>query len=131
MWMAVIFILSGYKGQSSGNTSKWVLDLLAHIGLDLQGWFGDTAHFLVRKAAHFTEYFILSLLLFFALKGKNRRGYLTGGIAVLYAITDEIHQSLIPGRSGNVRDVLIDTGGVLLALMLLAMAKLVFKKQND
>ncbi len=41
---------------------------------------------------------------------------LAGGVAFLYAITDEFHQTFVPGRNGNCIDVMIDGAGILGAL---------------
>jgi VanZ family protein len=84
----------------------------------------------VKKAAHFTVYAFLYLLLFRAFRsmrpeesGPARRVYVIAAVvAVLYAISDEVHQSFVPLRTATMRDVLIDTGGI--ALMCLLIAKL-------
>ena len=83
-----------------------------------------TLHFLVRKSAHFTEYGILSLLWFRAWRG-TRIGFawqwagLGVVIAMATAITDEVHQSFVPSRTGSAWDVLLDVTGALFAQLLL------------
>jgi VanZ family protein len=80
----------------------------------------NTIDFAVKKGAHFTVYAVLNLLLFraFYLSGSKTSKplfslyILPGIIAVLYAISDEIHQSFVPMRNAAVRDVLIDTAGI-------------------
>jgi VanZ family protein len=78
--------------------------------------------FVVRKCAHFIEYFILGILLFMGFKDINRLKQ-TFGISlllgVIYAATDEIHQYFIPGRAMSIKDVFIDSLGVLTGLCLL------------
>ncbi len=74
--------------------------------------------FIVRKGAHFSIYLILGLLIMSYFKEiylvSNKGLFLTVIICFLYACSDEIHQLFVPGRSGEIRDVLIDTtGGVL------------------
>ena len=74
--------------------------------------------FIIRKAAHFLEYTILFFLFFRGFKNTTKltliRALLFSFIcSVLYAISDEFHQTLVDGRSGMVRDVVIDTIGVL------------------
>ena len=75
-----------------------------------------------KKAAHVSEYVILSLLLLRACSNgqplRSRKVLLAGGIAVLYAISDEFHQSLTPNRTPSPVDVLIDSSGAALALVL-------------
>jgi VanZ family protein len=76
--------------------------------------------FIVKKSAHFVEYAILATLLFRALTGsgieRKRSGYLSILFSVLYAASDEFHQSFTPGREATVRDVLIDTAGAVSAV---------------
>ena len=78
----------------------------------------------VRKAAHMSEYAVLALLIFQALTAfdrKKNRGCMALGITAAYAATDEFHQLFVPGRSGQLKDVLIDTAGGALGLGLLAL----------
>lgn len=90
--------------------------ILRTMGLDLPILFGEYAGFMVRKMAHFTEYGILSVLIFravqpyFTLSNALLLGWV---VATLYASTDEFHQTFIPGRVGNVGDVAIDSLGAM------------------
>jgi VanZ family protein len=92
-WAAVIFALSS----------------IPSLATDLGTW--DTV---LRKLAHVTEYAILGGLLLRAVRHPG----LALGLAVLYAVSDEIHQSFVEGRHGAPLDVLIDTVGVLLGMLL-------------
>lgn len=86
----------------------------------------------VRKAAHITLYFFfaafayLSVISYTKIKRSARIGtaFL---ISVLYAISDEVHQNFVAGRGPQVTDVLIDTIGILAALLLLM---LIFKNEK-
>jgi len=81
----------------------------------------STLMFVMRKLAHFSEYFALTALWWWALKTRigGRRALLpAAAIAVGYAITDELHQTFVSGRTGTPRDVLIDTAGILTAAWL-------------
>lgn len=73
-------------------------------------------NFILKKLAHLTEYVILTALLFWALRLHiTRRAQvvlMAALIAVLYAISDEWHQTFVPGREGSLRDVAIDALGV-------------------
>ncbi len=80
----------------------------------------------VRKTAHMTEYAVLALLMWRALRrpgradrkpGRCNEMMLAFGLAVLFAVSDEIHQSFVPSREGRVLDVLIDALGALLGLL--------------
>jgi len=68
---------------------------------------------LVSKLAHVTEYAILGWLIQWARGGRNMRRvwWQSWLLAVLYATTDEIHQSFTPGRHPLATDVLIDSFG--------------------
>jgi VanZ family protein len=72
-------------------------------------------HFIFFKSLHLLEYAFLAILLFYAFSRKKH----TIIIAYLYALSDEIHQTFIPGRSGRLRDTLIDLIGIFLGLIIL------------
>lgn len=99
-WMAVIFYFSDQPDLKSGLPGDW--------------------DFILRKLAHITEYFILTLLLARALAGekisKSRALIFAGLAALLYAVSDEIHQLFVFGREGSVKDVVIDGVGIIIAL---------------
>jgi hypothetical protein len=80
--------------------------------------------FIAKKSAHLLEYFIFSLLLYRALKNSSdlsqkRSLVFSMLILIIYAISDEFHQSFIPGREPRIRDVAIDSLGGLLGLWLI------------
>src|SRR5699024_11129892 len=117
VWMALIFYLSHQPASSSNELSTGVMDVFMNtittvipIDFDL----GIFHHF-NRKSAHFFEYFMLGLLVINALKRhvsiKWKFVALSLVICILYAISDEVHQLFIPGRSGEMRDVFIDSTG--------------------
>ena len=132
LWMVVIFHFSNQPGATSGELSSGVCDgLIAKVNqafsLDwsnqMQQKIAQMIEFPVRKIAHMSEYALLALLLFTHLRaGKRSRGtrkncVLAFGFTVVYAATDEFHQFFIPGRSAQVRDVLIDALGAMLCLL--------------
>ncbi|MDH5174139.1 MAG: VanZ family protein [Elusimicrobiota bacterium] len=82
----------------------------------------------LRKIAHITEYGILAFLvwraIFHSVKINLTRTYAySGALSLLYAISDEIHQSFVPTRNGSVFDVLIDALGIGLMLYFLMVRK--------
>jgi VanZ family protein len=75
--------------------------------------------FLMKKSAHVIEYFILTILL---AKGLGLKKSPQSVIyALIYAFSDEIHQLFVPGRTGMLRDVLVDSIGISLALISIIM----------
>ncbi|MDQ0974616.1 VanZ family protein [Neobacillus niacini] len=78
---------------------------------------------IVRKATHIVVFGILAILLYKALE-TNRFAYiLSWTLTVLYAITDEWHQSFMPGRVAAYQDVLFDSVGALVALFILVLIR--------
>jgi len=79
--------------------------------------------FIVKKSAHIIEYAILAALLYRALRAspveKKKAGVYSVILAVLYAASDEFHQSFVPGRASTLRDVIFDTIGAILAIYIL------------
>jgi VanZ family protein len=93
LWAGLIFALSSVPSLSSG----------------LGGW-----DYLLRKCAHVTEYAVLAFLLARAF-GREAPAFVAG---VLYAISDEVHQSFVRGRHASPIDVAIDSVGLLIGLAL-------------
>jgi len=80
----------------------------------------DWADGLVKKGGHAVGYAILALLYWRALDFKDSKRGVAWLLAVLYAVTDEFHQSFVPGRHPDVLDVLIfDNFGALISLWLI------------
>lgn len=79
-----------------------------------------TINFIFFKSLHIIEYAVLYFLLFRAyyntLSRKNMNHIYLAAIitAIMYGISDELHQTIVPTRNGAVRDVFIDTIGILL-----------------
>ena len=126
--------MSNQPAEVSTKQSDLVIKLFSAIGIDLNTHLGSLASFIVRKAAHFTEYFILYYFAILVCKNyvdiKRARIY-SLFIVLGYAITDEIHQYFIPGRSMAIRDVIIDfSGGVFGFIINWVIYKLKYKKQN-
>ncbi len=124
VWMGMIFSLSNQPGGGSGALSRLIMSYLAKFGIDFQAWFGEHAVWVLRKCAHFTEYMILFFLLMLAFsvrwERKTARWWALLG-TFLYAASDEFHQLFIPGRVGDVFDVMIDTSGGLFGLVLISL----------
>lgn len=104
-------------GEISGAISDWVGSLLRL--LFEQGPEEISSGFPLRKLAHFTEFAALGMTLewLFAMRQKNRGYALLCGI--LAAATDETIQIFVPDRGPSVRDVALDSCGVLTGMILL------------
>lgn len=109
-WMAVIFILSSEGHDISSSRSNTFVHALQSTGVT---WQTDFLTFLVRKSAHITAYCILGILAYNVMRlhrlSTQWRIIASSALVVLYAISDEFHQLFVSGRSGEVRDILIDS----------------------
>ncbi|MEM6805981.1 MAG: VanZ family protein [Bacteroidota bacterium] len=123
IWMSIIFLLSHQAKDQTEQTSGLILSILQALGIDPSVIEKYHIHFFVRKLAHFTEYFILFLLIFRISRHYVERNLgllISWGLAVFYAFSDEWHQSFIPGRGAAISDVGIDAMGAALAALICA-----------
>ena len=116
VWIFIIFQFSLHEGQSSSQMSGRVVQWMSDVfRVRFSGFF-------IRKLAHFSEYTILGVLSGLAVpfyKKKNPYLWAAWLFGTGIAATDEFIQYFIPGRSGNIIDVLIDSSGVLFGVMLI------------
>ena len=130
IWMVVIFAFSAKNAEESGQESSrlgltigriFVADF-EEMSIEEQYAFADKIDYPIRKAAHATEYAILGFLVLGAVYSSRMRWYINGliawGIVILYAASDEFHQLFVPGRSGEVRDVCIDSASALVGVLI-------------
>ncbi len=119
IWMGVIFSASA-DTHSTQRSSRLIEPFLRWLWPDVSPEQVEAVRWVVRKAAHLTEYAILAWLWWRALRRPVRGdarpwSWRIAGLAlaavVIYAATDEWHQSFVPNRTGAVRDVFIDTAG--------------------
>lgn len=99
LWMIVIFFLSSRESTQVSDVYTW--------------------NFIFFKSLHVIEYAALYFLLFRAIlqnntKMKKKAWIMAFVVAMIYAASDEIHQTFVPTREGKVRDVGIDTIGMIL-----------------
>ncbi len=129
----MIFCFSAQSADDSSATSNPIVKFICSLLFaDFEGYPTDKVFkitekvsFIVRKAAHFSVYFCLGLFSVLGFLTLNRihlalRPLLGVLFCVLYAVSDEIHQYFVPGRSCEFRDVCIDSSGVLLATIIVA-----------
>ncbi len=98
IWMGLIFFFSSLTGSDVSNLPH-VSDILAHGAL----------------------YLILGGLLYFSF--QKRQGVWTILIAALYGLSDEFHQSFVPGRTPELKDLIVDTTAALLMVVMINLVK--------
>ena len=141
LWMCLIFYFSHQPSYNSDKTSNDVIDKLINIVEKVSNYefneeelniINKSLVFPVRKSAHFIIYLILGILFYNLIRlymNKNFKILIISILmCVIYACSDEIHQLFIFGRSGELRDVLIDSIGSLLGVMI---AYKFYKRKND
>ena len=116
LWMITIFEFSNQNGDTSQGTSDVITDKIIEINNNLENK-RDQVSFCVRKLAHFSIYAIGGILAFgffdtYSLQKKYVIAFALM-LGIVYASLDEFHQSFISGRSAQIRDVCIDTCGVI------------------
>ena len=97
LWMALIFALSAQSKLPTA-PNPWL-------------------DFLFKKSAHFTVFGTLAMLIWRALEWRPRGWRWAWLLTVLYACSDELHQSFVAGRHPQVTDVIIDACGAATALL--------------
>lgn len=129
LWMGTVFYFSHQPGVGSSNTSKTVatkivqiIDYKEKMGQEQRNEMINKVDPYLRKIAHYSIYLVGGFIIANAMRNKTtKEGKLilsAGAIGVMYAITDEIHQLYIAGRSGRLVDILIDSLGVFTGVVL-------------
>lgn len=131
LWCGFIFFMSSRTGEQSGGMSGRLSEHVAHAihsvllgggGTAPHADFTASIHTVIRKCAHFFEYAVLGALMYIALS-RHLRPAMPARICALalstaYAASDEFHQLFVPGRGGQMRDVLIDAAGALTGIII-------------
>lgn len=135
----IIFGFSSQDGEKSGSISRRITEKIATFIPQIQKEneiekenIMNTMESIIRKMAHFSIYTVVGLLLMalvstYNIKEKNRL-IITLTTGIIYASSDEIHQSFVPGRSPMITDIVIDTMGVILGILLIILGKKIIKK---
>ncbi len=142
----IIFCFSNQVADVSSVSSGRIVNLIAELLPSIKNMpeaekqiiCSEVLSLIVRKTAHFSIYMLLGFLTMnFAVtyKGtKYKNGLCSWIFGTIYAITDEIHQLFIQGRSCEVRDVCIDSigvlTGILIALIIFKLCKKIIKQRN-
>ena len=126
VWMVLIFSASG-DSHSYQHSSRLIAPLVKFFFPAISQESLDLVVLGVRKCAHLTEYAILALLFWRALRKPVKNdprpwswplAKLCVLLVALYAASDEFHQLFVPGRDATVRDVAIDTTGAALGMLI-------------
>lgn len=125
-----MFGFSNQNGEQSGTISRKIVEFLFN-GAENK----DVLEHIVRKVAHFSLYavggfFIYGFTNTFSISTKKKI-IITIVVGALYAVSDELHQMFIRGRSGQATDVLIDTCGVIFMMVIMALKLKLSKKLKD
>lgn len=123
LWMIFIFFMSsrdavqsgGYSSKVGETVCRFLLDDFDQKPVSEQLSIVDSIETPLRKLAHFTEFTILGILMFPAFS-SFKTAFL---LSAVYAVSDELHQLFVPGRSCELRDMLIDITGVCLGLLMI------------
>lgn len=121
IWMTVVFTFSNEGGTKSSNTSRKVTEVIVQTisdkSIDENEQLIEKTDKIVRKLAHYTIYTIGGILIFSYVntidKSKKEKILYSIAFGACYAVTDEIHQFFVSGRSARIFDVGIDTLGVI------------------
>jgi len=125
LWASLIFSAST-GAMSARNTSRFIGPFLHWLVPDISDEAVRAVQIVVRKTAHAVEYGLLSYLLWRVLRKPKKdddRPWTWGpalgalALAFLYAVTDEFHQSFVPSRGASPGDVMLDTVGAALGLV--------------
>jgi len=126
IWLGVIFVGST-SVMSADHTSRYIVPFLLWLKPGMSPKAIWTILVITRKCAHVTEYAVLALLLWRALRNvravRPKTLMLFGGVlfgCALFAASDEFHQTFIKSRTASIRDVFLDIGGAILGLLIAA-----------
>ena len=134
----LIFCFSAQDGEQSGNLSLKVTNFIVNLfskikNMDaaLRMHYIEKLHPIIRKLAHFSIYCLVGFSVMgfwctFDIKNKYKLLW-SILIGVTYATSDEFHQSFIPGRGPSIRDVCIDSAGVLTGIFVMIFLILLFE----
>ena len=134
VWMGVIFFFSSKTSGSSDQQSYSVIEIInqvfSNVGLKIQ-LAAENWNFVIRKLAHMSEYAVLSALLYMAflssVLSKKKVTVYSLLVCIIYAVTDEIHQIFIDGRTGKISDVGVDVIGGLIGVTIMFLIRFAYK----
>lgn len=148
VWMTLIYKLSGMNSKNSNGKSIDIIGIFIEDTLEITNQYGITnshptdeklerASMLInapmRKVIHASVYFVLCFFMMILLEiiFENEKYIITVivavAICVLFAATDEFHQTFVSGRNGQIIDVLIDTAGAIVGMLFYTTYHIVYR----
>lgn len=140
--LVTLFLIFGFSSQDaeesgglSSSIAKFILKQINNDKIEDRQPILERTESIIRKVAHFSIYTLVGLLLMsfvntYDLK-ENKRIMISLCIGALYATSDEIHQLFVPGRSGQITDVILDSMGVLLGILIVLTTLELYKKIKE
>ncbi len=138
----IIFGFSSQDGEESGGISKRITDFILeksnnynNLEENIKEKVSKRTEGIIRKIAHFSIYTLVGFLLmalFSTYENIKRKYqiYISTIIGILYAISDEIHQSFTPGRGPKITDVFIDSLGVFFGMAVILLIIELINRKN-
>lgn len=142
--MTSIFVFSAQPAKKSDKVSKTITKKIVDVVTKNKNISPKKKNDIVkkwdkytRKASHFSLYLLLGVSVFistsltFIKKGKHyilKNAVYSFLFCIFYAVTDEIHQLFVPGRSGELLDILIDSSGSLSGILIICLITHLRKK---
>lgn len=134
IWMITIFGFSNQNSVKSSSTSGKVIRVtikaVTNVSQEQEEIIVEQLQHIVRKLAHFSIYAIGGMILIHLVSTyTNKRAWMYAWIiGTIYASTDELHQYFVPGRSCELKDVLIDSSGVITGIIIVILISYAIKK---
>ena len=130
IWMLTVFMFSNQNGEKSQGTSRKISTIVAQvfthnqeINEDEKEAIVEKVDHVIRKMAHYSIYAIGGILLYNYIRTLNsitKKAILISIlVGIIYAITDELHQYFMNGRSAQITDVIIDSLGIFTGVILM------------
>ena len=138
----IIFGFSSQDGEKSGGLSKRITDFILEksakynsLEMSEKEQVNKRTERIIRKIAHFSIYTLVGFLLmalFITYKNIKRKNQIciSAILGILYAISDEIHQSFTPGRGPKITDVFIDSLGVFFGMTVILLIVEIINRKN-
>lgn len=123
LWMSTVFFFSEQNGDESSNVSNETTKIIVQFSNKNSDSLVERLNPYIRKLAHYSLYTVGGILIYLFFKTfkiyKSKQILYSFIFGFLYACSDEIHQMFVPHRSAMVKDVVIDSFGVLTGIILL------------